>query len=163
MKLKYCPECGARLARQNRTDYRCSKSHVYYNNPRAAADVFVVEDGRVLLGTRAIDPGRGRLDSIGGFVNYDETSEEAAVREFKEETGLNVELGPIIGTHRHFYLENISTIGVGYSGRLVGGQAQAGDDIASLEWVSLDSIDPERLAFDWLAEFLMRVRKGYGL
>ena len=47
--------------------------------------------GRVLLGRRAVDPGRGLWDLPGGFCDPDETPEDAVRREFREETGAEVE------------------------------------------------------------------------
>ncbi len=53
--------------------------------------------GRLLLVRRAHDPHRGRWSLPGGRVERGETAEQAVVREVREETGLEVEVGPIVG------------------------------------------------------------------
>src|SRR5258707_14303163 len=62
----------------------------------------VIEDdaGRLLLIKRGHDPGRGLWSVPGGRVEAGETAEEAVVREVREETGLIVVTGPLIGSVR---------------------------------------------------------------
>jgi len=67
-----CSECGAEL----------------YDNPKAAAAAFIVADGRLIFGTRAREPHKGKLDCLGGFLDHGESFEEALIRELKEEGGI---------------------------------------------------------------------------
>jgi len=63
-----------------------------HKNPALTVDLIIVAERRVLLIKRAREPFSGFWALVGGFVEYGETVEEAAVREAKEETGLDVKL-----------------------------------------------------------------------
>ncbi len=67
--------------------------------PRLAVDVLVEKNGTVLLIKRTHDPFKGKYALPGGFVEYGETVENAAVRECREETGIDVELEGILGVY----------------------------------------------------------------
>jgi len=71
-----CPDCG----------------FVQYKNPIPGAGVLVEMDGGVVLIRRGHNPHKGRWALPAGFIEADESIEEAALRECKEETGLDVEL-----------------------------------------------------------------------
>ncbi len=120
-----------------------------YRNPTPTTDVVVIEDGQVLLVRRGREPYKGRLALPGGYIEYGETVEDAAVREVSEETSLCIELVEILGVYsdpsrnpRHH------TLTVAFIGRRVSGEAQAGDDAADTVWCPLDSPVLNDLAFD---------------
>lgn len=90
--FKYCPRCGE----EGFADYQgrakqCSACGLTYFHNVAAAVACVVRDsaGHYLFVRRAKDPAAGTLDLAGGFVDPQETVEEAASRELMEETGLS--------------------------------------------------------------------------
>lgn len=92
-KFHYCPVCGSgRFVVNNFKSKRCLHcGFVYYFNPSAAVACFVRDrTGRVLVAVRANEPAAGSWDLPGGFVDMDETGEEAVRRELKEETGLDI-------------------------------------------------------------------------
>jgi 8-oxo-dGTP diphosphatase len=68
---------------------------MYPARPWIAVGVVVVRDGKVLLVQRGKEPGRGLWAVPGGMVDLGETSQAAAAREAKEETGLDVEVGEV--------------------------------------------------------------------
>lgn len=89
----YCPVCGTRsFAERNDKAKACqSCGFVYYFNPSAAVACFIRNKaGELLLVRRAKNPAKGTLDLPGGFVDMNESAEEAAHREVKEETGLEL-------------------------------------------------------------------------
>jgi ADP-ribose pyrophosphatase YjhB (NUDIX family) len=105
--------------------------------------VLIEQDGRVLLGKRGEhtrQPGRWSFPS--GFVERGERVEDAARRETLEETGLDIELGPVLTV--------ISTTGetvvlVVYPATRFAGTPVANDDLTEVRWFPLDAL-PE-LAF----------------
>lgn len=93
-QFNYCPKCGSgEFAENNEKSKRChSCGFVYYFNPSAAVACFIRNaDGKLLVVRRAKEPAFGTLDLPGGFVDLHESAEEAARREVKEETGLDIE------------------------------------------------------------------------
>ena len=128
--------------------------HSYkYPRPAVTADalVFRINAGsaEVLLIKRGHPPFEGMWASPGGFINMDETPEEAAIRELLEETNLSdVELfqfhtyGAVNRDPRH------RTIAIAYAGFLKNNNVQinGGDDAADAQWFNIHNL-PE-LAFD---------------
>lgn len=89
----YCPACGSKnfIERNEKAKECTSCGFVYYFNPSAAVACFIRNKvGELLLVRRAKEPAKGTLDLPGGFVDMHESAEEAARREAKEETGLEL-------------------------------------------------------------------------
>lgn len=89
----YCPVCGAKtFTERNEKAKQCTAcGFVYYFNPSAAVACFIRNaEGNLLLVRRAKEPAKGTLDLPGGFLDMYENAEEAARREVREETGLEV-------------------------------------------------------------------------
>jgi ADP-ribose pyrophosphatase YjhB (NUDIX family) len=74
---------------------------VFYQDPKVSACTIPVIDGRVVLVRRAINPGRGLWVFPGGYMDQDETVEEAAIRETLEEVGLEVRLTGLVGVYSY--------------------------------------------------------------
>ncbi len=92
--FRYCPGCGAKgIALRGDGSVSCKKCgyHFYFNVAAAVAGLIADDIGRLLLTVRAHDPKKGALDLPGGFVDPDETAEDALKREIKEELNLKVE------------------------------------------------------------------------
>ncbi|GIW06195.1 MAG: hypothetical protein KatS3mg060_1000 [Dehalococcoidia bacterium] len=139
-----CPVCGR-----------------FANRP-VTADAAVVHAGRVLLVQRKHDPFRGAYALPGGFVDPNESPEECALRELREECGLTGTIEHLVGVYaaadrdpqRH-------TITFVY--RIRPDQrptATPGDDAAAVIWAPLEALPP--LAFDHAA-ILADVRAGVRL
>jgi len=94
--VKFCPQCGSMLTREippgdHKTRSTCrSCGHVCYSNPTPLVAVFVCCGDKILWIRRGIEPQKGRWAFPGGFVESDETPQEAASRELHEETALVV-------------------------------------------------------------------------
>jgi mutator protein MutT len=114
-----------------------------YLDPKLAVAVVVVRGGRLLLGRRGAatrEPGKWSFPA--GFVERGERVEDAAVRETREEVGIVVALGPLLG----LYSATGETVVLAtYAATPVDGDAIAGDDLETVAWFALDAL-PE-LAF----------------
>jgi 8-oxo-dGTP diphosphatase len=111
------------------------------------------DDDAVLLIRRRWPPYRGRWGLPGGFIAYGETPEDAAVREVREETGLEIRIRRLIGTWIEDYRrpQGIDRLlSLYYIGQIVGGREQPGDEATALAWFERDAL-PRRLAGPHLA------------
>jgi 8-oxo-dGTP diphosphatase len=118
-----------------------------YPKPAVTVDMILEKDGNLLLVKRKKDPFKGFLCIPGGFVNVGEKVEEAAKREALEETNLNVEPTDILGVYSDPQRDPRGhTISITFIGKINNGDAKAGDDADSIEWISID--DQRHLAFD---------------
>lgn len=99
--------------------------------------VAVVEDGKLLLIKRGRAPGRGKWAVPGGKVNRGEPMKEAARREVREETGLDVEVGEAVWVGE-FIDDTYHIVMIDFAGQVVGGELQAADDAEEVRWVPLE-------------------------
>ena len=163
----YCPACGERLVLRtvgSRERLICPAcGYVHYHNPVPGVGILIeMEDGIVLIKRGGqVKTGRWALPS--GYIEADESVEEAAVRESKEETGLDVQLIDLVGIYSFPEGPPTSGIIVFYRARPVGGELHAGDDARDVRVFRPDEL-PEmpfrthRQAIQrWLA---MRERKA---
>jgi NADH pyrophosphatase NudC (nudix superfamily) len=96
MKIfNYCPSCGAKdVLFDGVKKISCKEcSFTFFQNIAAAVAVILEYDKKILLTKRAGEPGKGKLDLPGGFVDPKESAEDAAKREIKEE--LKIEIGTL--------------------------------------------------------------------
>ena len=117
----------------------------YPDRPYVGVGAVIVAEGKVVIVKRKFDPLAGQGSLPGGGVELGETLEESIVREMLEETGLDIEVGPVIevfdritrdddgGVKYHFVL-------VDYLCWPVGGELRASSDVADARFV-----DPSEL------------------
>lgn len=150
MKPKYCTHCRVSLIPRTMDDrireYCPSCGKVFYRNPIPVASAVVLNDARqVLLVRRARDPKKGMWCLPIGFAELDETIEEAALRELREEAGVTGAVKHLLGVHSQksdFYGDLlIVTFEIGD----IAGTPRAGDDADDAAWFDLDGLPP--LAF----------------
>lgn len=107
------------------------------NTPLVGVGVVVVDDGRILLVKRGHDPGKGLWAVPGGKVELGERLRDAAIREVREETGLEIEPGEIVWVGEHIEGERHIVL-IDFAGTVRGGVLAAADDADDARWVALD-------------------------
>jgi len=102
---RFCHQCGGPLRErlveaEDRPRLVCDQcGFIHYVNPKIVVGAIPERAGRVLLMRRGIEPRYGAWTFPGGFMEIDETAEEAAIREAEEEVGLSLKLGRLLGVY----------------------------------------------------------------
>lgn len=165
-QFKYCPKCGSdHFVENNFKSKRCEKcGFIYYFNPSSSNIALIMNEKKELLvATRAHDPAKGTLDLPGGFVDMNETGEEAVIREVKEETNLNVTdtkyLFSIPNTYIYsgfevhtldlVYLCNVNNIE----------EMKAEDDVSNLQFIKISDLKPDLFGLISVKEVIKKIQK----
>jgi 8-oxo-dGTP diphosphatase len=160
---RFCPCCGGLLAQEIRRGQPrlvCRDCRqILYVNPAVGVAVVVRRGQEVLWGRRRSWPCAGHWCIPCGYVEWGEEARAAAVREFQEETGLIVKLGPILSVQSNFHDPERLTVGHWFTGRVVGGTLKAGDDLDRVGFFPLLS-PPTPLAFPSDEVVLTELREG---
>ena len=148
----YCPRCrnalagdGARLA--------CPEcGFVVYASSKPTVGALCVDNGRVLLARRAIEPFQGFWDIPGGFLEEGEDPLDGVRRELREESGLEIEPERFLGIWMDRYGGDSTaeaTLNLYWTARVVGGEAAPAYDVSELRWFDRDKLPAaDELAFE---------------
>jgi 8-oxo-dGTP diphosphatase len=149
---RFCSACGAECRPKlsgGRWRHACPAcGDISYQNPLPGVAILVVDRDHILLCRRT--PGRfagGKWCLPCGFVEFDEDYLTAAIRETREETGLDVNIRSILSVASNFFSEKLHSLVVVLLAERVGGVARGGDDIDQVQWFRFDENLPE-LAFE---------------
>ena len=160
----FCPICGGdSFLIHNHLSKKCTScSFVYYSNPRGATVALIFNAaGQLLVARRAKEPSSGMLDLPGGFIDHNETAEDAVLREVSEETGLQPREVVYLFSEPNQYLYSgmyIPTIDLFFSCRVTDFSAiKAQDDVAELFWLYPHEIDVSQFAFASIRQGLIRL------
>jgi ADP-ribose pyrophosphatase YjhB (NUDIX family) len=104
---RYCPRCGGPLERrllkstepERPVCARCG--FIYYIDPKIAVGTIIASDEGLVLVRRAIEPGYGQWVFPGGYVDRGEALTTAAVREAREECGLDIRLDALVNVYSY--------------------------------------------------------------
>jgi ADP-ribose pyrophosphatase YjhB (NUDIX family) len=157
--MKFCPDCGSPVVRLQAEFFRtkCPACGViHYRNPKVSVAVVIVIDNHVLLVRRTEEPLSGWWTLPAGFVEYEETCEQAARREAQEEIGVGVELIGLQGVYSYSDDPRANMILVVYHARPENLQFQAGDDSDSFGFFAEESL-PEKIAFSGMRQAIRDV------
>ncbi|MFQ6116467.1 MAG: NUDIX domain-containing protein [bacterium] len=163
---KYCPKCGSDLVYkrvgENLRLVCKGCGFIFYQNPTPAVGVILMKDDEILLVKRKYEPRAGFWSLPAGFLEWDENVEEAARREVKEETGLEIELDGLFGVYSGFDDPRNHVLLVVYRGQIRNGEIAAGDDATEVKFFPLTAL-PQDIAFKnhrRVLEKLKAKRKG---
>ena len=150
-QFKFCPMCGTPLTLKEKGGLArpaCpSCRYVQFKNPSPGVVVLIQEDDQVLLGRRSGRVGTNKWGLPMGYIEHDEDFLTAAIREVKEETGLDVEIRSILSVVSNFLSPRLHTLAIILLARVIGGEPNAADDLEELQWFPLAGPLPE-MAFE---------------
>jgi ADP-ribose pyrophosphatase YjhB (NUDIX family) len=163
--IRFCVRCGgpleSRLLKATEPERlvceRCG--FVHYIDPKVAVGTIItVDDGRIVLVKRAIEPGYGKWVFPGGFIDRGETVEAAAIREAREECGLHIRLDRLVNIYSY---PGNAVIIIAYAATMIGGCLGCDDEGLEAQLFEPDRIPWEELAFrstrQALEEYLRRL------
>jgi 8-oxo-dGTP diphosphatase len=102
--------------------------------------MILIENNKVLLIKRGREPFLGEWAIPGGRIDEDESAQECAIREMKEETGLDIEIISLVGIYSDPKRDPRGIIAATYLVKKTGGVLNAGDDAAEAKWFYLDAL-----------------------
>ena len=150
-EFRFCPHCGgafnARILKEgDPARLVCDRcGFVFYLDPKVAVGTIIrTADDEIVLCRRAIEPGYGRWVFPGGYVDRGEKLEDAAIREAREECGLEVELDGLVSLHSY---RGKTPVVIVWAARVVGGELKVADE----ESLEVRSFPAERIPWDDLA------------
>jgi 8-oxo-dGTP diphosphatase len=143
---RFCPRCGAEMVEKT-LDHRTRRvcpvcGYVFYHNPVPAAGVVIEKDKKILLVKRRFEPYKGDWCLPAGFMEYDESPEQCAIRETKEELNVDVELAGLFGVYSGKDDPRTHAILVMYWARITGGELKPGDDAEEIRYFGKNEIPP---------------------
>jgi ADP-ribose pyrophosphatase YjhB (NUDIX family) len=143
----YCPFCRTALVlveSGHRLRPACPGcGFVQHRNPAPTVSILIVEDDQVLLGKRGGDPGQGTWSLPSGYIEYEDDFLTTAIREAKEETGLDIEVRSLLNVVSSFVSPRFHFLGLYVTARVVGGELVAGDDLEAAAWFPVAGPLPE--------------------
>jgi len=124
--VRFCPRCGGKLEErfiefEQRLRKVCSScGFIFYLNPKVVAAAVPCQHGRIWLLRRNIEPGAGRWTFPGGYVDLGERVPDAAIRETREETCLEIQLDELLNVYSY---NEVGVVLVVYRATVTGGVA----------------------------------------
>jgi 8-oxo-dGTP diphosphatase len=125
----------------------------YPDSPLVGVGAVIIQDGRVLLIRRGHAPLLGEWSLPGGVLECGETLRQATIREAREETGLVVETGELLGVYERVIRSDDGRVRyhyvlIDFLCRRVEGALQAGSDAADVRWFLSEELDALNLPRD---------------
>jgi ADP-ribose pyrophosphatase YjhB (NUDIX family) len=125
----------------------------YPESPLVGVGAVIVKESRVLLIQRGTPPLLGEWSLPGGVLECGETLREAVAREAREETGLAVEPGEMLGVYERVIRDDEGRVRyhyvlIDFLCRAAGGDLKAGSDAADVRWFTRDELPALNLAYD---------------
>ena len=158
MEYRFCPKCGAALEKRSLRAADPERlvctacEFVFYLDPKVAVGTIIrMPDARLVLVRRAIEPGYGLWVFPGGYVDRGEELSAAAIREAREESGLDVALDGLVNIYSY---PGTAPIIVVYAATALSGELCADDECLEARLFHADDIPWDALAFRSTTEAL---------
>lgn len=142
--FNYCPICAATLTQIDGQDGLWAECPAcgwrYFPKAPPGSGAVVLNGRRILLVRRNIEPRKGGWSLPAGFSNYGEDPADTAVREVREETGIDIRL---TGPPRIYIMDDDPrgpVLNFMYPAEVVGGKLAAGEDAAEAAWFGLSEL-----------------------
>ena len=148
--MKYCADCGSTTLitipkGDNRERIVCSKCKIiHYQNPKIVVGCIPEIEDKILLCKRAIEPRYGYWTIPAGFMELEETMQEGAVRETKEEACADVEIGYLLAS---VDVVRVGQVHIFFTASLKSTFA-AGEECLDVKLFSKDEIPWNEMAFE---------------
>jgi len=161
--FKYCPECkSSAISFVNNHYISCTHCNfLYYHNTAGSVAAIIEFENDILLTIRAKNPGLGLLDLPGGFVDHNESLEQALIREVYEELSFNIQpeaIAYLTSEPNIYEYKNITynTIDSIFVIKLTEKPniALEKSEITEVLWLKKDKINIEQLAFSSIKKVL---------
>ena len=154
---RFCPVCGDALVSEllkpgDPERLVCTGcGFVVYLDPKVAVGTIIAMDDRIVLVRRAIEPGYGRWVFPGGYVDRGEVVSTAAVREAREEAGLEIRLDGLVSIYSYAGRPPVIIV---YAATSTGGELQHDDESLEIRTFTEADIPWDELAFSSTREAL---------
>ena len=164
VEFRFCPRCGGDLDRRvvkanEPKRLVCQKcAFIFYQDPKVVAGTVFTLNGGIVLLKRGVEPALGKWVFPGGYVDRGESVPDAAVRETKEESQVEVRLGPLLNVYSYPRSPNVIVV---YTAEAVRGVLGAGDESVEAGTFSPSEIPWDDLAFDSTRDALRDYIKLY--
>jgi 8-oxo-dGTP diphosphatase len=158
ISYRFCPTCaGALEPRQLKAGdperlvcTRCGQ--IIFMDPKVAVGTIVANDrGQVVLVRRAIEPGYGLWVFPGGYVDKGEKVTSAAIREAREEAGLEIRIDRLLNVYSY---SGRPLVVIVYAATAIGTELSHDEECLEARWFAADEIPWTELAFDSTREGL---------
>ncbi len=136
-----------------------------FNNPKGTTSAIIIRDGKLLVLKRTEEPFNGMWDLPGGYMDAGETPEHTAMREIKEELGVDAKLdfiGAFPGT-ASWKAKTFSVLSHAYLAEISGEPQLNTKENSNLTWISLSEIDPKTIAFDANVKIVEYVKNNFSV
>lgn len=162
---KFCPKCAGAFDHRGGNHLKCQNcAYNYFVNQAPTAGVIIVnDDGEVLLAKRKFAPYQGTWQLVGGFVGLDETLEQAAVREAREELGVPVTVKGFLMSFCDNYAfggVDVPFLGICFLAELQSdAPLRPSDDVAEARYFSRSQLQNLDVTYPELKKFLLSYLK----
>ncbi|OQY49871.1 MAG: hypothetical protein B6230_07385 [Desulfobacteraceae bacterium 4572_89] len=158
-EYKFCPLCKGEFEKKRLIHHEPERlvckdcNFIFYLDPKLVACTIAETKNGVVLQRRNKEPKKGYWVLPGGYVDRGETLEEAAKREFFEETGLHTKINGLLGTYSYPGEANIIIV---YHSDITGGTIRPCHESMSIDEFKKNKIPWDHLAFDTTRKALQK-------